>query len=494
MFKKPVVASGSKGVSTSVSTQEREGMSKKSEGRWEGDGGSGEDEKAFTVPESLEDTPKTKGRLVGRDRAGQGEPALISDSNTAVADSLLTQDQKPVSIKIESGITSTVSASSETALTSEVLFDSDKPSVVKIKKEEEMEVTDSKVVHLLDEEDDDVVAVRRPPPSRGKRKIQNISGDDDDDDDPFSLIGKRSDRLPPAVKSQRVSISDEDDDDPFNFVNKRSKKSTSPTPVPQQGDASDKDDDDPLNKVQKRRKKSPSPVPVTSQERKGRRSPSPTGQRSPSPASVSRSKTASRRSPSPNPKSHAVSAPTDIMEESGRQATSLSHRSDEASAQSAMLHNGNSVCTMSADYAVRPGFLSTHKPIKEQVAVNPRFEKEDIKAPAVLVEFDNLVRQQGRRGQANQNQSDIPAGFAEWEGKLVRNFKKFNKVKNAGADALPRIIGGRDLEEFCQSTNKVMDDWLKQMQEEETQRTEREKEAQDLFNWRPTVRGRKGKR
>ena len=80
-----------------------------------------------------------------------------------------------------------------------------------------------------------------------------------------------------------------------------------------------------------------------------------------------------------------------------------------------------------------------------------------------------------------------------WKGKLVRNFKKFTKVKHKGADRLPTIIGGRDLEEYCGTSRRVMDDWLKELREAESQQTQREREAQELFDWQPPARRDKGK-
>lgn len=148
------------------------------------------------------------------------------------------------------------------------------------------------------------------------------------------------------------------------------------------------------------------------------------------------------------------------------------------------------------DMPIPQGFLTTRAPIKSQMEPNPGFARENIASSNVVVKFNELLRPMSRRNvEQRQNESIVPAGMMMWKGKLVPNFKKFCKVPHAGAGQLPRIIGGRDLEEHCRSSRKEMDNWLQDMQRVETQQTQRDREAQELFNYQPnTSRGRSNRR
>ncbi|VDI63845.1 nijmegen breakage syndrome protein 1 [Mytilus galloprovincialis] len=58
-------------------------------------------------------------------------------------------------------------------------------------------------------------------------------------------------------------------------------------------------------------------------------------------------------------------------------------------------------------------------------------------------------------------------------------------TENAGANSLPRIIGGSDLIAHTATNRKDLDDWFKEAIQAESQTNESEKKAQDLFNWEP---------
>ena len=371
--------------------------------------------------------------------------SLVPDTEASPAVSQPAKGQKPAVVKIEEGAAAAHNPASTPA--SAVLFDSEMTTASEIKKEDEDIVTaKSKPVSLLDEEDEDVIQPRRPAPSRNKRR--------------------------------RHDMSSEEEEDPFDFVKKRPRKSPSPKPA---------------------------------RERLGTRSPSPapeTCPRSPSPASEQQ-RTKVWRSASPNPgsrgKGRPVSGGSGDADESAMQApnpagpaaSAKTKPSSQTPGPSPRPQNGHtdSECGSSSGRPVPYGFLTTRLPIQDQVGASTNFERENIEAPAVLVQFENLVARPtgASRQQGQEDQSDVPEGMVRWKGKLVRNFKKFTKVKHMGADRLPTIIGGRDLEEYCGTSRKVMDDWLKELQEAESQQTQREREAQELFDWQPPARRGKGK-
>ena len=371
--------------------------------------------------------------------------SLVPDMVESSAVSQPAKGQKPAVVKSEEGAAATHNPASTPA--SAVLFDSEMTAASEIKKEDEDIVTaKSKPVSLLDEEDEDVIQPRRPVPSKNKRRHHDMSS--------------------------------EEEEDPFDFVKKRPRKSPSPKPA---------------------------------RERLGTQSSSPapeTRPRSPSPASEQQHMKV-RRSASPNPgsrgKGRPVSRGSGDADEStmqaptpaGPAASTKTKPSSQTPGPSSHPQNGHadSECGSSSGRPVPYGFLTTRLPIQDQVGASTNFERENIKAPAVLVQFENLVARStgASRRQGQEDQSDVPEGMVRWKGKLVRNFKKFTKVMHKGADRLPTIIGGRDLEEYCGTSRKVMDDWLKELQEAESQQMQQEREAQELFDWQPPARRGKGK-
>ncbi|XP_067651141.1 nibrin-like [Haliotis asinina] len=144
--------------------------------------------------------------------------------------------------------------------------------------------------------------------------------------------------------------------------------------------------------------------------------------------------------------------------------------------------------------AVPRGFLTTRLPIKEQMVKREDFIKEEnISTAAMVTEFANLVTRQPKPPVKKSGRKDIPDGYTEWNGKLVKNFKRFRKSSHAGANFLPRIIGGSDLVEHAGSQRRELDDWFRDALQAESQENEREREAQDLFNWEPTGRNKRSR-
>uniref|UniRef100_A0A8W8KJ51 Nibrin C-terminal domain-containing protein n=1 Tax=Magallana gigas TaxID=29159 RepID=A0A8W8KJ51_MAGGI len=86
-------------------------------------------------------------------------------------------------------------------------------------------------------------------------------------------------------------------------------------------------------------------------------------------------------------------------------------------------------------------------------------------------------------------------GYIKWKGKLVKNFKKFKKNQNCGSNGLPRIIGGSDLQPHVPSQRKEVEDWFREALEAESQQSEAERRAQELFDYEPnkTVNKRRGR-
>lgn len=139
--------------------------------------------------------------------------------------------------------------------------------------------------------------------------------------------------------------------------------------------------------------------------------------------------------------------------------------------------------------AVPPGFLTTRKPIKEQVQRNRDFEKdEDLPVGCVCVETISLIVPKPETKEIGAG--DCPEGFTRWKGKVVRNFKKFKKTSHAGSQGLPKIIGGSDLQVHVAKRSKELDDWFRESIQAESQHTAEEKRAQELFNFDPSARRR----
>ena len=376
------------------------------------------------------------GSTTGLHSRSSAKSSIATDTELSPTVSQPTKHQKPAVVKIEDDSAATHNPASTSA--SAVLFDSEMPAASEIKREQEKIPPDSKPVNLLDDEDE--IQPRRQAPSRNKRRHHDVS-------------------------------SEEDDENPFDFLKKRPKKSPSPKPLTT---------------------RSPSPAPETPP-----RSPPPAPKwrhtkvlRSASPGPGSHGKAGSMSRGSDDADEAAVQVPPPAEPHAAADTKSLS----QVPSQSTHFHNGHGERGSSSGGPVPYGFLTTRQPIKDQVDVNANFEQENIETPAVLVEFENLVVRRARASHQEEDQSDVPKGMARWKGKLVRNVKRFTKVRHTGADRLPTIIGGRDLEEHCGASRKVMEDWLKELQDAESQQTQREREAQELFDWQPPTRGSRSRR
>lgn len=151
------------------------------------------------------------------------------------------------------------------------------------------------------------------------------------------------------------------------------------------------------------------------------------------------------------------------------------------------IRNNDSTCSNSTSKIplLPDSFLTTRMPIKMQVAPNANFERENIDSAQVLIQFENLIVRPVIRNPSKEKTDDVPEGMVKWEGKLVRNFKRFSKVLHTGANRLPRIIGGRDLVEYLGQSRKELDDWLRENQIAESQQLQRDREAEELFEWKP---------
>ncbi|XP_063396332.1 nibrin-like [Mytilus trossulus] len=111
-------------------------------------------------------------------------------------------------------------------------------------------------------------------------------------------------------------------------------------------------------------------------------------------------------------------------------------------------------------------------------------KEEDLPSRCINIQFVDLVARKPNKPK-KQSSEGVPEGYVKWKGKLVRSYKKFRKTENAGANSLPRIIGGSDLIAHTATNRKDLDDWFKEAIQAESQTNESEKKAQDLFNWEP---------
>ncbi|XP_076437770.1 uncharacterized protein LOC143276963 [Babylonia areolata] len=400
---------------------------------------------------------------------------------------------------------------------------------------------------------------------RQRRCKQGGESSDEEEDNPFDFVSKKQAARDPPARSNKRQAGRSPSPTPSSKKEKtpRTRRSPSPRTRPKRGTASrreeeseDSDLESPPSPVNKRvTRRSPSPNPnrpnpetATKKEEKAPRSPS--LKTRPKRGATSRTedsedsdlellpspvnKRVTRRSPSPKPSRSSAEPTTKKTDDARKSPTPKPSRSSpeptrarksddearpaaEGKSSSASSQNPppppsaavsaddreRSDVSVTSFAPVPAGFLTTRKPIEEQVRVNPDFEKENIDAPAMVVQFEDLVVHRRNRGPVTTTRSDDvpppPPGTTRWKGRVVPNFKKFAKVQHAGADRLPRIIGGRDLEEHSRCSSKLMDEWLKDLTDAESQQQQKDKEAQRLFEWRPaptsasttTTRGRK---
>lgn len=131
----------------------------------------------------------------------------------------------------------------------------------------------------------------------------------------------------------------------------------------------------------------------------------------------------------------------------------------------------------------QPGFISAAEE-NQNSRPTDYVKEEDLPSRCINIQFVDLVARKPNKPK-KQSSEGVPEGYVKWKGKLVRSFKKFRKTENAGANSLPRIIGGSDLIAHTATNRKDLDDWFKEAIQAESQQNESEKKAQDLFNWEP---------
>ncbi|XP_052818787.1 nibrin-like isoform X2 [Mya arenaria] len=131
---------------------------------------------------------------------------------------------------------------------------------------------------------------------------------------------------------------------------------------------------------------------------------------------------------------------------------------------------------------VPSGFLTTTKPIQGQVERHRDYE-EDTELPSGVVQVEMVSLVARRPRPPEQGAGDCPEGFTRWRGKVVRNYKKFRKNSNAGCEALPRIIGGSDLEVHVAQRSKELDDWFRDTMQAESQQSKDDEKAEQMFNF-----------
>ncbi|XP_051920453.1 nibrin isoform X2 [Hippocampus zosterae] len=101
---------------------------------------------------------------------------------------------------------------------------------------------------------------------------------------------------------------------------------------------------------------------------------------------------------------------------------------------------------------------------------------EDLPKQLILVEFRSLTVNALPKTKPQQVHAN---GFA-------KNFKRFRKVRVPGTDDSPHIIGRSDLLAHNRGKNSELDEWLKDVEEEERQTRLEETEGDNLFRYNPT--------
>lgn len=121
-------------------------------------------------------------------------------------------------------------------------------------------------------------------------------------------------------------------------------------------------------------------------------------------------------------------------------------------------------------------------------------DEKDLPSGCILMKFVDLVTRPTRPAPTVSGEA-TSQGYIRWKGKLVKNFKKFKKNQNCGSNGLPHIIGGSDLQPHVPSQRKEVEDWFREALETESQQSEAERRAQELFDYEPnkTVNKRRGR-
>ncbi|XP_046365515.2 nibrin-like [Haliotis rufescens] len=335
----------------------------------------------------------------------------------------------------------------------------------KVKKEQESEV--SKVMP------------KTSPPSKANKRVLL---DDSDEDDLGLWQGRR--------QGQKQTSRGDDSDDLMDILSSKHKKHKANTSGTRVSDEDNLFDDIPSSRTNAAQSEAARQGKVAKHDGWGAR------QKSPSPSPTRRVK----RDVKEDSEEETITEQTRVKTVSRRQNRDARSRVDvlevpeeepvtAAEARDSTRNGGNH-----DNRTVPTGFLTTRLPIKEQTVKRDDFIKEeDIPTAVMVTQFVNLVTRHPKPPAKKSGKKDIPDGYAEWNGKLVKNFKRFRKSSHAGANFLPRIIGGSDLVEHMGSQRREMDDWFRDARQAESQENEREREAEDLFNWEPTSRNKRSR-
>ncbi|XP_061189809.1 uncharacterized protein LOC133197687 [Saccostrea echinata] len=131
------------------------------------------------------------------------------------------------------------------------------------------------------------------------------------------------------------------------------------------------------------------------------------------------------------------------------------------------------------------GFLNARAQIGTAAIKSEYIKEEDKPSRCIVTKFVDLVARPPRSAPMDTGEA-TPDGYTRWKGKLVRNFKKFKKNQNCGSSGLPRIIGGSDLQPHVPAQSKEVEEWFREAREAESQETEAERRAQELFDFEPS--------
>ncbi|XP_060072738.1 nibrin-like isoform X2 [Ylistrum balloti] len=135
------------------------------------------------------------------------------------------------------------------------------------------------------------------------------------------------------------------------------------------------------------------------------------------------------------------------------------------------------------------GFLSAVRgQAKDEYNHHSNYVKEE-GIPTDLVQtvfVDLMIRRPSQTKKSPQrSNTDVPPGYSPWKGCIVKNFKKFKKAGVASLDRLPKIIGGSGLIPHVTSQRQELDEWFREAQQAESQQSEANRRAQELFEWEP---------
>ncbi|KAL0985391.1 hypothetical protein UPYG_G00156290 [Umbra pygmaea] len=126
---------------------------------------------------------------------------------------------------------------------------------------------------------------------------------------------------------------------------------------------------------------------------------------------------------------------------------------------------------------VTSGHLEESKPTEPFKQEAPGPGDDSLPSRLLVVEFKSLTVAAPAR---------TKRGPADTHGNIIRkDFKRFRKVPVPGAQGLPRIIGGSDLLAHCRGRNSELEEWLRDVDEEDRQSKREDSVGDDLFRYNP---------